>query len=369
VLHVVDSMGSGGMENGIANLSHHLPTQNFDLHVCCIRTGGIIGERLRNPSQLYEINKPPGFSFRCVKRLREIIQKLHPDIIHTHNLGPLIYASLSTNMGRRWKIIHGEHAELSGTELGLRRKTIRKLMYRRCRAIHCVSAQLTKQIASHGFGHENLHTIPNGVDTSKFTPPYDKSIARGQLPIEGMTDESFLIGVVGRFGPMKGHSLLIQAFEELASRKVQPTLIIAGDGGPEKSRILQQISRSKHKDRIHWLGFQKNMVGIYQAIDLLVSPSFNEGMSNALLEAMACSVPVLANKACGNAEILSRTGGGTVTSMQNASDLAEQLSRTLCNKDQLKTQGAAGRESVNAVFSIAKMADNYGALYHSVACQ
>ncbi|MCH2059734.1 MAG: glycosyltransferase family 4 protein [Verrucomicrobiales bacterium] len=357
------------MENGIANLSHHLPTENFDLHVCCIRTGGIIGERLKHPSQLYEINKPPGFSFRCVKQLRKITQKLQPDIIHTHNLGPLIYASLSTCMGKKWKILHGEHAELFGTELSLRRKKIRKLMYRRCRAIHCVSAQLTKQIASHGFGHENLHTIPNGVDTSKFTPAYDKSRARDKLPIKGITDDSFLIGVVGRFGPMKGHSLLLQAFEELASRQAQPSLIIAGDGGPEKARILQQISKSKYKDRIHWLGFQKNMVAVYQAIDLLVSPSFNEGMSNAVLEAMACSVPVLANKACGNSEILSRTGGGTVSSMERASDLAEQLACTLRNKDQLNTQGAAGREAVNTVFSISKMADNYGALYHSLACQ
>ena len=362
-------MRQGGMENGVCNLTHHLSPKQFDIHICCLRAGGAIGARLKRPSQLYELKKSPGLSFSCVKHLREVILRLQPDILHTHNLGPLIYSSLAVKLRKKRKILHGEHAELTTSDLVFRRKLIRKYLYRGCDAVHSVSAQLTNNLCKHGFRHSNLHTIPNGVDTDKFYPAQNKSTAKQKLLIPCVTDDSFLIGCVGRFGPHKGHSVLIPAFEHLASKHPKAILLLAGDGGSEKTQMLNIISRSKYKDRIHWLGFREDMTPVYQAMDLLVSPSFNEGMSNAILESMACSIPVLANKACGSTEIVSSTGGGTVTSIREPAELAELIFHLSGKSDELKAQGEAGRHSVNTVFSIEKMVKSYAQLYRQTASQ
>lgn len=362
-------MGGGGMENGIANLSLRLSPSDFDLHVCCLRSRGVFSERLANPSQVYPLDKSPGFSFRCLRRLRKQILHIKPDIIHTHNLGPLIYTFLASCLGRRWKIVHGEHAELTRCELTIRRRLARKLMYRGCRCVHSVSRQLSDQLLTLGFCEKKIHTISNGVDTKRFIPATDKLKAKQSLLNPSMPSNCFVIGAAGRFGKYKRHSLLVSAFDELASRHKDVVLILAGDGGTEKAGTLQQISECRHKDRIHWAGFLKDISKFYQGIDLLISPSLNEGMSNVLLEAMACGVPVLANKACGNSEILSASQGGILAAMESPSELAKIVSSLVTNREYLEKKGIAARETVSMHFSIEEMTTNYSKLYHRVAYQ
>ena len=356
-------MGGGGMENGVANVSRNLPPRHFDLHVCCLRSSGVFSKRLKNPDQVYSLNKPPGLSIKCIIKLRSHILRIRPDIIHTHNLGPLIYTSIASFFARKQTIIHGEHAELTDCDLTVRRNFARRLFYPRCYAVHTVSNQLSRQLIELGFTTTNIQTIRNGVDQEKFAPTHNKVNAKEKLALPFLPDDSFVIGAVGRFGLHKRHSILVSAFDQLADHHDEVILVIAGDGGPEKTSTLKKISESKHKDRIHWLGFQEDIVAFYQGIDLLVAPSANEGMSNAVLEAMACAIPVLANKACGNAEILSGSGGGIVASMRNDSELTSILSRLVKSRKSLEAQGAAACQAVAAQFSIQRMAADYSEVY------
>ncbi len=367
VLHIVDSMGGGGMENGVANLSLNLPRNGFDLHVCCLRSRGTFSERIAKPSQVYTLNKAPGLSFQCLRKLRKQILAVNPDIIHTHNLGPLIYTFFASYFGSQWKIVHGEHAELSDCELTMRRRLARKLMYRRCACVHSVSEQLTVQLRELNFNHGETLTIRNGVDTNKYAPPPDKIKAKQKLKLPKLPSNSFVIGAVGRFGKYKRHAMLVSAFDEFATSHKEAVLILAGDGGPEKHRTLQRIAECRNRGRIHWLGFLNDINRFYQGIDLLVSPSINEGMSNAILEAMACGVPVLANKACGNAEILSSSEGGILTAMDNKSALANILSTILKERTELSRKGTLAREAASKRFSIEEMTENYRKLYQQIA--
>ena len=362
-------MGGGGMENGIVNLSRTLPQTGFDLHVCCLRSGGAFSERLANPSQVYTLSKSPGLSFECLRKLRNQIRRINPDIIHTHNLGPLIYTFLATRFGKRWKIIHGEHAEITSAELTIRRRLARKFMYKGCRCVHSVSKQLSAQLLELGFNNNEMHTIRNGVDTKIFVPATDKVKAKEELDIASLPSNCFVIGSVGRFGKFKRHSMLVSAFDELASVYKEAVLIIAGDGGPEKIRTLKQISECRHKDRIYWTGFLHDIGRFYRGIDLLVSPSVNEGMSNALLEAMSCGVPVLANMTCGNTEILSGSEGGILAAMDDQADLTHALSSLVSDRKDLAGKGVAARETVSSRFSLSEMTNNYSQLYRRIACQ
>ena len=115
------------------------------------------------------------------------------------------------------------------------------------------------------------------VDTDRFAPG-DRAAARAAL---GLPTDAFVIGMVGRFGPLKGHSLLIEAFELIAARFPGAHVLIAGGGGPCEEVIRTRAANSPQAARFHLIGFRDDPRACYHALDVLAIPSINEGMSNA----------------------------------------------------------------------------------------
>jgi len=115
------------------------------------------------------------------------------------------------------------------------------------------------------------------------------------------------------------------------------------------------------------VGFQSNPLPYYRAMDLLAVPSIVEGMSNVVLEAMACGVPVLAHNACGNSEMLTHGVDGLVEDLATVENLQQALAATLKNRGQLPLMGEKARENVVSRFSISKMIQNYEDLYRRTA--
>src|SRR6188472_3490772 len=109
ILHVVLSLEPGGMENGLVNVASRLCSEEFEVHVCCLERGGDFIQRLPNPAHVSVLKKPSGFSFRTVAALAKVISEVRPTLVHSHNLGPLIYSSLATGFGLSRPILQGEH--------------------------------------------------------------------------------------------------------------------------------------------------------------------------------------------------------------------------------------------------------------------
>ena len=114
------------------------------------REGGRFVERFPHPERVHILGKAEGFSPRHRPALAAQIRRLAPDIIHTHNLGPLIYTALAAP-GAKSRILHGEHAELTPAELAPRRLFLRRLLYRRVRRVHTVSDALRDSLVRQGF--------------------------------------------------------------------------------------------------------------------------------------------------------------------------------------------------------------------------
>ena len=363
VLHVVYSLDPGGMENGIVNIAGALDPSNFQVDVCCIERAGAFAQRLPSSSQVSVLGKPPGFSLSACVALRRQIRKCKPHLVHAHNLGPLIYSALATGWGTAVPILQGEHAELTSEDLSPRRLRQRHWLYRSCSAVHSVSHGLHEQLLRLNFPPRKLKVVVNGVDTSRFTPG-DRIKARLGI---GIPEGATVLGVVGRFGPFKRHRLLIQVFEALADRQPDLHLLIVGGGGPEEASVLQSCKTSRHSHRIWPVGFQADPRPFYHALDLLVAASVNEGLSNAVLEAMACGIPVLAHRACGNAEVISEGVDGFLTDLFTQESLSSALLGVLSGDQKLTEVGAAARGKVMAQFSLEKMARDYETLYRLVA--
>lgn len=362
ILHIVNSLDPGGMENGIVNMARALEPRGCEIHITCLERRGAFADRLPHPDRVSVLGKTSGFSPRAAFRLAGLLTRLRPDVIHSHNLGALIYASLATGGGRRGALLHGEHSQLTADELSPRRLRQRRWLYRACRAIHTVSHPMRDELLALGFPAEKISVIPNGVDTAHFAPG-DRHAARRAL---GLPEDALAIGIVGRFGPYKRHTVLLAAFDEIAPRFPAAHLVIAGTGGGEEAAIRARVLASPHAARIHWLGFQSDPRACYQALDLLAIPSVNEGLSNVALEAMSTGIPALANRGCGHERIITSGLDGVIADLSTSALLATQLAEWLAQPERLVDFGQKARSKMLGHFSIDSMAEAYADLYHAV---
>lgn len=364
ILHAVISLNPGGMENGIANIARALPPEAFEIHVCCLESSGAFAARLPQPENVHVLHKPPGFSPRAVWDLHRVIRRVQPHIIHTHNLGPLIYAGLLKNLGCRTPLLHGEHHLLTAEECSPRRLRQRAWFYRSCAQIHTVAAGVRRQLLELGFPAAKITTLVNGVDSTRFQPG-DKSAARQHLGLAAAND--FVLGMVGRFVPVKCHTLLIEAFTRLARTHANLQLLLIGAGGSEEQLLRAQAAASAAAARIHFTGFQTDPLPYYHALDALVVPSAQEGMSNVVLEAMACGVPVLANPVGGNLELICHGQDGWLGGLETVEKLQAELERLIPRRDRLAQWGQAARTKIVRHFSLDCMMENYRRLYQTLA--
>jgi glycosyltransferase involved in cell wall biosynthesis len=366
ILHVVTSLEPGGLENGVVNLANQLDPLRFETSITCLERVGEFAERLGSDTALTCLEKPPGFRFSAITQLARMIARKRPDIIHTHNLGPLIYGTLANIVsGNTAVVIQGEHAQLRPDEKTLKRRLTRNACYRSCGMVHTVSSGLRDDLVSNGFPNDKIRVILNGVDCIRFSPAVaeERKALRKQ---HGLPEDSLVVGIVGRFGAFKGHGKLIGGFEQLAGKNPHLCLLMVGDHGPEKDRVLEQAAASAYRERIKWSGFQTEPADFYRLMDLLVVPSGNEGLSNALLEAMACGVACLAHPACGANEVVVEGTNGMLRPMADTDQLANAISAAIADPSLLREMGAQARRTAVEGFSMAAMLSGYSRLYEEI---
>ena len=363
ILHVVNSLEPGGMENGVVNMTRALEPRGHEIHVACLERRGQFAERLPSPARVFVLGKSAGFSPGAAARLARLITRVQPHIVHSHNLGALIYSGIATFGGMRCPLLQGEHAHLTADERSPRRLRQRRWLYRACAAVHTVSPPMRDELLALGFPPAKITVIPNGVDTAHFSPG-DRGAARR---IFDLPSDALVVGIVGRFGPYKRHDALLDAFDLIAPRFPHLHLLLAGTGGSEEQRIRDRAAASPHRDRIRLAGYQSDPRGCYLALDLLAVPSTNEGMSNAALEAMSSGVPVLANSGCGHEQIIVHDADGVIAGLATADALAAQLSLLLSSPARLSELGLAARKKIETHFSIGHMVSGYERLYRRLA--
>ncbi|RBP48134.1 glycosyltransferase involved in cell wall biosynthesis [Roseimicrobium gellanilyticum] len=361
LLEVVDSLQPGGMENVLVQvLSRYAPEQVSADVVCLVRSGPF-EERLPSRTKVHVIGKKDGFDWKTVSSMRELIRRGGYDVVHTHHLGGLIFFSLACGMRKRPVLIHSEHTIWTGSDLSRKKRWQRRMLYPIASAVTTVSQQQVDQMQALGFRHRQMFPIVNGVDSARFCPAVDKVAVRRQL---NLNPQARWLGMVARFGPWKRHLDLIEAFEGMAQDQSHVNLLLVGDGGPEKERVLARLETSRFRDRIHWAGFQLDPVPWYQAMDALVVSSSNEGMPNAVLEAMSCGLPMMANDVCGVREIAEDEKHGWIMDLGSVPKLEAGLRlAAVAAEQELASRGRAARLHVQNQFSMDATVGKYFDLF------
>lgn len=163
-----------------------------------------------------------------------------------------------------------------------------------------------------------VYYVPGvGVDLEKFSKTtIDKKAKRREL---GIPDDAALLLSVGELNHNKNHETVIRAIADM-----NVYYIIAGQG--ELHQHLEDLIDSLNlRDRVKLLGFRRDVKELYEAADIFVFPSFREGLSVSVMEAMASGLPCVASKIRGNTDLLENTGGGFLCDPHDASDFAEKI--------------------------------------------
>lgn len=171
---------------------------------------------------------------------------------------------------------------------------------------------------------------------------------------------------VGRLAAVKGVALLLQAFAKLLRAHPEAKLRLVGDG-PERDGLEAMARALGVEEAVTFLGYlgQEDVAGELDAADMLVLPSFAEGVPVVLMEAMASRIPVVASRVAGVQELVEDGVSGAVLPPGDVETLVETLIRLLSNPETRAQMGQAGRAKVEAEFDIVKEADWLGYLFSS----
>ena len=364
VLHVVARLGLGGTEHGVLKIIHGLGQEEFEHRICAIRGIDPAFEGSISPSVTsYSAGTAdPGFQFPLF-RLLEIIREFRPHIVHTRNFGSL-EAIPAARMRRVPVVVHSEHGyEMEGIAgLPLRRRILCRMCYAMADAVFTVTADLRLYHAKQSWlSTDVFRIIHNGVNTDRFSPrPESRAKIRAELKIP---ENRLVVGSVGRLVRIKDHVTLLRTAELLVRQGNNLHVLIVG-AGPELERLRAFVSASAGLiERVTFIGASNRVPEMLNAMDLFVLPSICEGMSNTILEAMACGLPVIATRVGGNPELGEEGRTAYFFSPGDCQSLARIISNLAADTGKRRILGNAGRQHTIEQFSLVAMVRQYHDLY------
>jgi len=283
-VHVVQHLYPGGIESLVLEILRHSDQANKTLVI------SLEGEKSSATSawtklsefnhQLIFLNKPSGADLKTIRKLSRIFKMLQPDVVHTHHIGPLLYAGSASRLAKVKCLIHTEHDcwHLDNPKHArLQRVALAVFKPRLVADADFVGHQLNKK-----FAYDDLSIIKNGIDCQRFKPA-SQALARRRL---GLPLSGTIIGCAGRLEHVKGQDVLLKALTILPEHV---SLAVAGQGSQLKA--LQELTVELGiEQRVFWLGLIDDMPRFYQSLDLFCLPSRHEGFPLSTLEAQACDV-------------------------------------------------------------------------------
>ncbi|MCW8904727.1 TIGR03088 family PEP-CTERM/XrtA system glycosyltransferase [Sedimenticola sp.] len=367
IAHVIHHLHIGGLENGLINLINRIPETRYRHVIICMDDFSDFRDRLqREDVEVIAIHKKPGRDPAAKWRLYWQFRQLKPDILHSRNLSGLdaLLPALLAGVKHR---LHGEHGrdidDLDGNNRKLQwlRRLHRPLIEHYIPLSQDLERYLTDKI---GIDQSRITQIYNGVDTERFRPA---PIGGTMLPVKGFSDaDAIVIGTVGRFQSVKDQLNLAEGFIQLLEKypdlKKTARLVMIGDG-PLREPVLERLNVAGYADLVWAPGPMNDIDTLLPALDIFVLPSLAEGISNTLLEAMACGLPIIATAVGGNPELVIDGVNGTLIPAADSQAMAEALKQYLDNPERLKKEGSEGRRRAEEQFSITAMVESYLSVY------
>jgi glycosyltransferase involved in cell wall biosynthesis len=357
ILFLSTSSGPGGAERVISTLSAALNTQHRRVIIGLFRPGWLQTEcqRLGVETTILPLSGlfHLGWFLECIR----LIRREKVSLIHAHEFSAVVYGWIVSLIARIPFVgtIHGKNYFWE--------KARRRLAYRliaRTGTLVAVSEDLKRFIAEKaGIPGRRLRVIYNGIMPGAPVDEVEIERCRSEL---GIRSGDTVLGAVGSLYPVKGHRFLLDAMPLVLQRFPDTVLIMAGRGELDVS-LKEQAKRLGIEEKVRFLGMREDVPRLLGLMDVFVLPSLSEGLSMALLEAMAAGKPVVATRVGGNPELVEEGKTGLLVRGQDADDLAASLIGMLGKPTTMRQFGQAGAERVKGQFIFHHMVQRYSNCY------
>ncbi len=366
VVHIVLSLDVGGLERVVIELAREGRRLGQKVSVICLERRGALAKHVEEAGgRIMVMNKKPGVKPGIVKHIRLVLRELRPDVVHTHQIGALLYAGPAARREHVPAVVHTEHTNNVETlQSKIRRLKMRALWWfasRYAARFFCVSQDIA-DTAKRLISADKISVVCNGIDTAAFATRTERSRIRTSLGIPANVP---VVGTVGRLNEVKCQDLLIRAFGILHEDVKDAHLLLVGDG-PQR-QVLQSLAQELGLcEYIHFAGYQAQPQLFMSAMDLFALSSRREGMPLAILEAWAANLPVVAPRVGGIPGFVHDQEDGILFEPGDENALKSELLRLLKDKRSAERIARAGYTRVKSEFDRARMARNYQSLYFHV---
>ncbi len=208
-------------------------------------------------------------------------------------------------------------------------------------------------IVGEGAAPHKLVVIPNGICTEDYLSPLARAALRAQW---NLPSDARVLASVGRLVPQKGLDVLLRALAHVSEPNVH--LILIGEGDHE-SKLRALAAELKIAARVHFAGYRRDVPRLLGALDVYVHPARFEGMSNAVLEAMAAGCPIVASAVDGNVELIENGVEGWLVPSDDVAELARAMNEALAQEREAHRRGRAAQERARKCFSVDAMVEQW----------
>jgi len=362
IFHLIYDLNLGGAEKILTQILPHLQ-DNFDNYVVCLQPNGLLAEKIaRQIAPVFQLNwRGPKNTIAAFLKFRKLVKKYKPYILSTYLPKADIVGAVFGRLSSVPKLIcnirstsrHGRFRKVVFFEF-----LISPLVNR-----YTINSPAIKDyyLLRYPFPKEKFVYIPNAVNNALFNQSKNLPATKSELK---MNHDHHIITCIANLKPSKGHQYLLAAFENTYQQFPHTELLIVGQGKEEK-KLKEQTKKYKSRGHIHFLGQRSDVEKILAITNIFVLPTLFEGMSNALLEAMASGKVIVTTDIPENRYLLNNKKTALLIPPKNAGAIAEAIKILLKNPHTMKQLGKAAAARAKD-FDTAIVAGRWQKLYESL---
>ncbi|NBC12706.1 MAG: glycosyltransferase [Gammaproteobacteria bacterium] len=365
VLQVVHGLPRGGLENGVVNLLNGLPPGQFQQSVVCLDRRGEMADRVA-PQVPVEVLGRRRHDLTLALRLARVIRRTRPHVIHCRNWNTWPDTVLAHRLAAcRSTLVWSFHGFADGHWFPRRRRLASRGLSLATDQLFAVCRDSAERFARlAGIPPRRFEVLYNGVDCRRFAPSAQRDGLRAAL---GFAPNELVILTVASLTPVKGHAHLLEAAAQVLAGTPRRVRFLWLGEGRERAALEARIRDLGLDGRVQLPGGSDQVPRYLAAADLFVLPSQLEGMSNAILEAMASGLPVVAHAVGGNPELVDHGHSGLLCPSDDVDALAGVIGRLVRNDGERRSMGVAARRRAEQIFSLDAMLVRYADFYRHAA--
>jgi len=365
VLHLVRSLGVGGLERVVVGLTDGLAAEGIECYLGCLLERGKWADRASVVDTWVGGLTARG-RLGVVRDLSRYVKGNGVQLIHSHNPEPHLIGAAASLLSRT-PLVHTKHGRNYPDDP--RRVWLNRQLARVTRRVVAVSedaAKVAREIEM--IPAAKVVVIRNGIAVADGVSAAEggSGDSRNEL---GIAEDAFVVGSVGRFSPEKNYGLLVRAFRrffESVLRDVRlPVLLLVGDG-PERPALEKLVAELGLENSVLMPGTRDDVQPCLAAMDVFCLSSTTEGTSITLLEAGAAGLPAIVTAVGGNGEVVSDGNTGIVVPSGGEEAMAHGLERIFRERERREKLGTNARKRIAEKYSLDMMVAGYMGIYSEV---